>query len=89
MNLGSMTKLEKDAIMQNMLDSSIGVLIEDFQHKLAVVAEGVVMVNEKVDRVEKRVTNIEYTVSAIQGELSGIHGILQNHEGRICELEAV
>lgn len=88
-----MKKQEKNPVLESALEklshSEVGALVEDFQHKLAVVAEGVIILNEKFDRMEKRADENEYALRSVRGDLVGVHGVIENHEERICELEAV
>ena len=49
-----------------MFAKHIGILVEDFQHKLDIVVEGHQVLDEKIDRVQQDVTRITTRVDRIE-----------------------
>ena len=87
--------------MEEMLTRHLGVLSEDFQNKLGIVAEGHQMLAERLDRfeerVEKRMDSLEHTImlvdvklsnkiDAVGADLSAHRADTESHRGyRVCD----
>jgi len=87
--------------MEEILSRHLGVLSEDFQHKLSIVAEGQQMLAERLDRfedrVEKRMDALENTImnvdvkltkkiDAVAADLTAHRADTESHRGyRVCE----
>jgi predicted nuclease with TOPRIM domain len=56
----------------------IGVMAEDFQHKLDIVVDGQQMLAEKMDRMEER----------LDGRIDGVEGRLIRVEAKVDSMEA-
>jgi cytochrome c556 len=56
----------------------MGVLSEDFQHKLDIVVEGHQMLSEKIDRVE---ANLSRQIESVATELSSHRADTEAHHG--------
>lgn len=67
--------------MEDMLRRHLGVLSEDFQHKLSVVAEGQQMLVERIDRMEqgmntrmdgldRNIIKVDVKISAVEERLN-------------------
>jgi len=87
--------------MEDMLKRHLGVLSEDFQHKLGIVAEGQQMLVERLDRfedhVEKRMDSLEHAIigvdvklskkiDAVAADLTAHRADTESHRGyRVCD----
>ena len=56
----------------------MGVLADDFQHKLDIVVEGHQMLSEKIDRVE---SNLSQQIASVATELSAHRADTEAHHG--------
>jgi hypothetical protein len=45
--------------IEEMFKHHVGIMSEDFQHKLDIVVEGQLMLSDKIDRLETRVDEVE------------------------------
>ena len=61
----------------------IGILSEDFQHKLDIVAEGNQMLSEKLDRVEshleQRIDRVEQKIDSVATDLAAHRADTESH----------
>ena len=57
----------------------IGILSEDFQHKLDIVAEGHQMLSGKLDRVDLRLERVEERLDKVQTKLDAVAADLAAH----------
>lgn len=64
---------------QQTVGHQMGVLSEDFQHKLEIVIEGHQMLNEKIDRLDGRVDNLEGRLDSLEGKLDAVAADLSAH----------
>ena len=60
-------------------DQRIGILQENFQHKLDLVVEGQQGLAERMDRLEGQVVSIEERVQQQSGQITGIAADLKAH----------
>ncbi|KAF0221106.1 MAG: hypothetical protein FD174_604 [Geobacteraceae bacterium] len=60
--------------IEEMFKHQVGIMSEDFQHKLDIVVEGHQMLSEKIDRLD--------------GRMDGLDGRMDRLEGRMDRLEA-
>ncbi len=58
----------------------VGVLSEDFQHKLQLVAEGHQMLSEKMDRMQGEIGEIKDTVTAVAADLAAHRADTEGHK---------
>ncbi len=73
MDVDEMKKIEE------MFKHHIGVMSEDFQHKLDIVVEGHQMLNEKIDRMEVRLERVEDKVDAVATDLAAHRADTEAH----------
>jgi light-regulated signal transduction histidine kinase (bacteriophytochrome) len=70
----------------------IGILSEDFQHKLDIVAEGNQMLSEKLDRVEsrleQRIDGVEQRIGRVEQRIGRVEQRIGRVEQRIDEVNA-
>ena len=59
----------------------MGVLSEDFQHKLDIVVEGHQMLSEKIDRLEVSMDSLETKVGSVAADLSAHRADTEAHHG--------
>ena len=57
-----------------------GILSEDFQHKLQLVAEGHQMLSEKMDRAQGEIGEIKDTVTAVAADLAAHRADTEGHK---------
>jgi hypothetical protein len=57
-----------------------GILSEDFQHKLQLVAEGHQMLSEKMDRMQGEIGEIKDTVTAVATDLAAHRADTEGHK---------
>jgi uncharacterized protein (UPF0335 family) len=57
----------------------IGILSEDFQHKLDIVDEGHQMLSEKLDRMDLRLERVEERLDKVETKLDGVAADLTAH----------
>ena len=62
--------------MEEMLKRHLGVLSEDFQHKLGIVAEGQEMLAERMDRFEQRMDSLENLVMHVDIKVDAVEARL-------------
>jgi hypothetical protein len=65
--------------LQQTVGHQMGVLSEDFQHKLDIVIEGQQMLSEKVDRLDGRVDSLEGRLDSLEGKLDAVAADLSAH----------
>jgi peptidoglycan hydrolase CwlO-like protein len=58
----------------------VGILSEDFQHKLQLVAEGHQMLSEKMDRMQGEIGEIKDTVTAVAADLAAHRADTEGHK---------
>ena len=105
MNLVIMKKQEKNPVLESALEklshSEVGALVEDFQHKLTVVAENLQGLSGKVDKMDARLVGVESRLERVEIRLytvedrlevveknTNLHNFVVNdHENRIGNLE--
>jgi hypothetical protein len=77
MDIDEMKKIEE------MFKHHIGVMSEDFQHKLDIVVEGHQKLSEKIDRVEltlgARLDKVEARLERVEGKVDGVAADLSAH----------
>ena len=57
----------------------MGIMSEDFQHKLDIVVEGHQMLGEKIDRVEDRLERVEVRLDRVEGKVDALAADLSSH----------
>lgn len=82
-------------VMEGMFKHYVGILSEDFQHKLDIVVDGHQMLSDKfdrledkVDRLEERVCRVEVKVDRIAVELDAHRADTEAHHGAYCVRES-
>ncbi len=81
MNLASMTKQEKDEIMNKFSSSEVGVLIENLRDDIKAVGELAIQTSNDV-------ADIKITMVIMQNDIAEIRTILDRHDTRILKLES-
>jgi archaellum component FlaC len=59
----------------------VGMMTEDFQHKLDIVVEGHQMLVEKIDRLDGRMDKLETKVDSIATDLTAHRSDTEAHHG--------
>ena len=71
--------------IEKMFKHHVGIMSEDFQHKLDIVVEGQQMLSEKIDRLEVRVDVVEVNLSrrldAVAADISAHRADTEAHHG--------
>jgi archaellum component FlaC len=75
--------MDDDSIrkIEELFKRHIGVMSEDFQHKLDLVVEGQQILHEKVDRLETRMDRLETKVDAVAADLAAHRMDTEAHHG--------
>lgn len=60
--------------IEDMFKHHVGMMTEDFQHKLDIVVEGHQMLGEKIDRVEDRLERVEVRLDRVEVRLDRVEG---------------
>jgi hypothetical protein len=60
--------------IEDMFRHHMGIMSEDFQHKLDIVVEGHQMLGEKIDRVEDRLEKVEVRLDRVEVRLDRVEG---------------
>jgi hypothetical protein len=60
--------------IEDMFRHHMGIMSEDFQHKLDIVVEGHQMLGEKIDRVEDRLERVEVRLDRVEVRLDRVEG---------------
>ena len=69
--------------IESMFKHHIGIMSEDFQHKLDIVVEGHQMLNEKIDRLDGRMNSLEGKVDRLEVRLDRVEVRLDRVEVKI------
>jgi cytochrome c556 len=71
--------------IEDMFKHHVGMMTEDFQHKLDIVIEGQQMLGEKVERLEARIEGVEENlgrrIDAVAADLSAHRADTEAHHG--------
>jgi len=65
--------------IEDMFKHHVGMMTEDFQHKLDIVVEGHQMLGEKIDRVENRLDRVEVGLKRVEGKVDAVAADLSAH----------
>jgi uncharacterized membrane-anchored protein len=65
--------------IEEMFKHHMGIMSEDFQHKLDIVVEGHQMLSEKIDRVEDRLERVEVRLERVEGKVDAVAADLSAH----------
>ena len=65
--------------IEGMFKHHMGIMSEDFQHKLDIVVEGHQMLSEKLDRVESRLDRVESRLDRVETKLDTVVADLAAH----------
>ena len=65
--------------IEDMFKHHVGMMTEDFQHKLDIVVEGHQMLSEKIDRVEDRLDRVEIGLKRVEGKVDAVATDLSAH----------
>ena len=65
--------------IEDMFKHHVGMMTEDFQHKLDIVVEGHQMLSEKIDRVENRLDRVEVGLKRVEGKVDAVATDLSAH----------
>ena len=74
--------------IEDMFRHHMGIMSEDFQHKLDIVVEGHQMLGEKIDRVEDRLERVEVKLERVEVRLGSVEARLDRVEGKVDALAA-
>ena len=67
--------------IEEMFKHHMGMMSEDFQHKLDIVVEGHQMLAEKIDRLEVRMDRLETKVDGVATDLAAHRTDTEAHHG--------
>ena len=65
--------------IEEVFKQHIGILSEDFQHKLDIVAEGHQMLSEKIDRMDSRLERVEERLERVEAKVNAVSVDLSAH----------
>ena len=74
-----LTSFKEDMI--EAFDRRIGIVEENFQHKLDLVVEGQQMLAERMDRMEERLDRVEVKVDAVAADLTAHRADTEAYHG--------
>ncbi len=65
--------------IEEMFKHHMGMMSEDFQHKLDIVVEGHQMLAEKIDRLDGRMDDLEGRMDRLETKVDGVAADLSAH----------